>query len=233
MHRQNSPLSHSNILDTAPMSSFNTWMNGESAIKQGSRRSMEYKRLIDYADKRLIGRMALYDGEAELIAKTVEIKGLHVEIGCLWGGTAILAMLAKNMNKVTGHVVSIDFMLGKFWNSEDPVIGKLPTPQDVYMNMIRFGLEGDISVLRCSSYPFPLAGHIKPVTALIDGDHREEGCRRDWESLKDRTKKYILFHDYDLYHPGVTGVVDEIVRADENWKEHAHINTLIVFERVE
>jgi len=195
---------------------------------------MDYEQLIDYVSKRLIGRMALHgQDEAELIAKTVEVPGLHIEIGCLWGGTAILAALAKKMNKAAGHVVSIDYMLGKFWNSEDPEIHKRPTPQDVYMNMIRFHVEGDISVLRCSSYPFPLAGHIKPVTALIDGDHSEKGCHRDWESLKDITETHIMFHDDHIYYPGVQTVVDNEVRIDPNWKEVGHANRLIVFERVE
>lgn len=195
---------------------------------------MDYKELIDYVNKRLIGRMALHGyEEAELIAKTVEVPGLHVETGCLWGGTAILAALAKNMNKAVGHIVSIDFMLGKFWDSEDLEIHKRPTPQDVYMNMIRFHAEGAISVLRCSSYPWPLAGHIKPVTALIDGDHSEKGCHRDWESLKNITEKSVMFHDYHKYYPGVQKVVDEIVRKDDNWKEVGHAIRLIVFERVE
>ena len=183
---------------------------------------MDYKELINYVDKRLIGRMALhgYD-EAELIAKTVEAPGLHIEIGCLWGGTAILAALAKKMNKAAGHIVSIDYMLGKFWNDEDPEIHKQPIPQDVYMNMIRFRVEGEISVLRCSSYPFPLAGHIKPITAFIDGDHSEKGCRRDWESLKDITETHIMFHDYHKYYPGVQAVVDRDAQTDPDWKECA------------
>ena len=195
---------------------------------------MDYKELIDYVNKRIIGRIALCnDNESELLVKTVDIPGLHVEIGCLWGGTAVLAALAKKMSKNVGHVVTIDYMLGKFWNSEDPLVHKRPTPQDIYMNMIRFGVEDTISVLRCSSYPFPLAGHIEPTTAFIDGDHREEGCRRDWMSLKDITKKYIVFHDYDPGHPGVTEVVDGTVRNDPNWKECAREHVLIVFERVE
>lgn len=194
---------------------------------------MDYKELIDYVNKRLIGRIALNGvAEARLLIEMVEEPGLHIEIGCLWGGTAILATLAKKMNKAAGHVVSIDFMLGKFWNDEDPLIHKRPTPQDVYMNMLRFGVEGEISVLRCSSYPFPLAGHIKPVTALIDGDHRKEGCIKDWTSLKDITEKYILFHDYDNFHAGVKHTVDELVRKDRDWKEIAQTDGLIVFERV-
>ena len=195
---------------------------------------MDYKELIDYVDKRLIGRVAFngYD-EAMLLVQKVEKPGMHVEIGCLWGGSAVLAAMAKSVNKASGHIVSIDHMLGKFWNSEDPLTHKRPTPQDVYMNMIRFGVEGMISVLRCVSYPFPLAGHIKPDTALIDGDHLQEGCTRDWESLKDITKECILFHDYDIYHPGVKNVVDELVRKDENWKEAGHAAALIAFERVE
>ena len=194
---------------------------------------MGFAELVDYVNKRLIGRVALNgDDQAELLAKTVAIPGLHVEVGTLWGGTAILAALAKTEAHVQGHVLSIDFMLGGFWNTEDPEIHKRPTPQDVYMNMIRFGVEGMVSVLRCPSHPWPLAHHIRPVTALIDGDHSKDGCLRDWLSLKDRVERYVMFHDYHKYYPGVQGVVDNVVRNDDNWEEHNHIDRLIGFERV-
>lgn len=191
-----------------------------------------YRNLVDYVNKRLIGRVALNgDDQAELLCQVTAVPGLHLEVGCLWGGTAILAALAKREAHAPGHILSIDFMLGGFWDTEDPEINKRPHPQDVYMNAIRFGVEGMISVLRCSSYPWPFSEHLKPATALIDGDHSYNGCKRDWESLKDITEKTLIFHDYHPYYPGVQRVVDELVKPDPAWEATHHVGRMIVFER--
>ena len=193
-----------------------------------------YTNLVDYVNKRLIGRVALNgDDQAQMLTEITAVPGLHVEIGCLWGGTAILAALAKREAGVNGHVLSIDIMTGGFWNTEDPEIHKRPHPQDVYMNAIRFGVEGMISVLRYPSHPWPFNAGLQPVTALIDGDHGYDGCRKDWLSMKDITKSVIMFHDYHPYYPGVQRVVNDMVRKDENWRELRHIDRLIAFERVE
>ena len=44
----------------------------------------------------MTGRMALTrESEAECLAHYTSIPGDHIEVGCLWGGTAILTALAK------------------------------------------------------------------------------------------------------------------------------------------
>jgi predicted O-methyltransferase YrrM len=50
---------------------------------------------------------------------------------------------------------------------------------------------------------------------LLDGDHSEEGVRLDWENVKDKFNKFVIFDDYHLppkNDPGiqVTPVVDSI-----------------------
>lgn len=191
-----------------------------------------YRDLVKYVNNRLIGRVALNgDDQAELLCNVTSVPGLHLEIGCLWGGTAILAALAKREADAPGHVLSIDFMLGGFWDTEDPEIHKRPAPQDWMMNAIRFGVEGMISVLRCPSHPWPLSKYVRPMTTLIDGDHSYEGCKRDYLNVKDITQKFLIFHDYHQYYPGVRKVVDQMARKDIQWREYAHVDRLIVFER--
>lgn len=189
--------------------------------------------LVDYVNKRLIGRVALNgDDQAELLAEITGGPGIHVEIGCLWGGTAILAALAKRHNKSGGHVFSIDVMMGGFWDTEDPEIHKRPHPSDALENILRFNLAGDISIIRANSHPWPLAPHLAPNTALIDGDHSYEGCLRDWHSLRDLVTDKVMFHDYHEYYPGVRRVVDNLLFGNPAWREYAHVGRLIVFERV-
>lgn len=189
--------------------------------------------IVDRVNKRLIGRVALNgDDQALLLAETVAIPGIHTEVGCLWGGTAILAALAKQRANVSGHVFSLDVMMGGFWETEDPEVHKRPAPSDIYENLLRLGVAGSVSVIRASSFPWPLADHLDPVTALIDGDHSYQGCLRDWESLKERVKWKIIFHDYHPYYPGVLKVIEEHVRPDRNWEECAQVGRMIVFKRL-
>lgn len=47
----------------------------------------------------------------------------------------------------------------------------------------------------------------------IDGDHRYEGVKNDWECMKDRFNKFLLFDDYGVEEKGdiqVKRLVDEI-----------------------
>jgi hypothetical protein len=188
--------------------------------------------IIDYVNKHIHGRVALNgDDQAELLMRVARRPGLHIEIGCLWGGTAILAALAKKQAQLPGEVLSIDFMFGGFWNTEDPDNHKQPALDDVYWNALKFNVADRISLWRINSYPWPLAPHIHPVTALIDGAHDRMGVLHDWESLKDITDEAIIFHDYHMYYPGVMDVVDNFVRKDPNWQAAAHIGRMIVFER--
>lgn len=194
---------------------------------------MSWDAVVEQVNKQIIGRVALIgDDQAALLCQTVAVPGIHIEVGCLWGGTAILAALAKNKAYMPGHVFSIDIMRGGYWNSEDPAVRMKPTPQAVYENLINFGVADTVSVLRTSSHPWPLADHLNPVTALIDGDHSYEGCLRDWESLRERVKKKIIFHDYDARYPGVSKVIDEHVRADSRWRECDRVGLMVIFERV-
>ena len=183
----------------------------------------------------IVGRIALMsEAEAQTLYKLVsEHSGDHVEIGTLWGATAVLAGLAKVRSKRRGTVYTIDYMRGGYWDHGDPGCGrKRPNPAVVVDNIDAFGLAGRVVPVRASSYPFPLLT-VKPVTALIDGGHEYEPCLRDWQSLKVITGKVIAFHDYAKMYPGVVKVVDEVAGKDPAWKLVDVVDTLAIFERVE
>jgi hypothetical protein len=103
--------------------------------------------LYDHIQEHITGRMAITRPEAALMAKYASGAGLYVEIGCLWGGTAILAALVG-----AGKVITIDFMRGGFWENGDPACNHLvPSAGIVLDNFARFGVAHRISVYKGES----------------------------------------------------------------------------------
>lgn len=184
--------------------------------------------------KKMDGRLALTrELEAECLAQFTAIPGDHVEIGCLWGGTALVAILAKKDLLLPGNVYTIDTMQGGWWDTQDPDVGKRPTYEAVISNMRKFGVSRRVHVVRAKSDPWPLPETVKPSTIFIDGDHRFEGVSLDWKNASQRATKFILLHDYNSKnHPGVQRMVDEIAKKDPNWRYIKTYNSIAVFERV-
>jgi len=182
----------------------------------------------------MTGRLALLsDAEAVLLAKYTAIAGDHIDIGTLWGGTAILAALAKRDAGKIGMTYTIDPMIGGWWDSEDPAVKLRPTNEIVQENFDRFHLHDSIKLIKKPASPWPLPSKVKPTSILIDGDHRYEAVATDWTNASRIATKYIIFHDYgSANHPGVQKIVDDIVRHDPLWREVKQDDSLIVFERV-
>lgn len=78
------------------------------------------------------------------------------------------------------------------------------------------------------SHPWP-AENVSPVVTLIDGGHDYETCSRDWFNVRERTRKYVLFHDVDL--DGVKQTLDFLVKKDPLWHFVDEIGRMAVFER--
>ena len=152
---------------------------------------------------------------------------LYLEIGTLWGGTAIIAALAG-----AKKVITIDSMDGIRWREPDPFYpDELVTKERILRNFYEFGVEDIIELVHAKSYPFPLK-NIYPDITLIDGGHDGE-VLQDWESVKDITKKVILIHDYQVGHlPMVTHVVDVLVKADPNWELIEKVNCTALLKRI-
>jgi cephalosporin hydroxylase len=190
--------------------------------------------LIERVNANIEGRMALFgDGEAVLLIKYASLEGDHVEIGCLWGGTAVLAALAKIEAGVKGKVYTIDFMTGGYWVHGDPCVkSRIPTYEDVINNLHKFGVEDSVTVVKTKSNPWPLDKKIKPITVLIDGGHSYEDCLIDWQNVKALEPDYVLIHDYNTdKHPGVQSVVDDVIFKDTDWQHIETVGTLIVFKK--
>lgn len=192
--------------------------------------------LHEEINKRITGRLALISpAESELLYKYASLDSDYLEIGCLWGGTAILAALAKINNGATGHVYTIDYMKGGYWDRGDPGAGNnKPTLAKVEKNLKRFDVDHRVTILVQSSNPLNLPETVMPRVVLIDGGHSYRSCKEDWENVKKLDPQFILIHDYNSHHhPGVAMVVNEILDHDHEWAEVEKADTLIVFGKAE
>ena len=190
--------------------------------------------IVESINNNIIGRLAIFGiEEARAIYDVVQEPGDHLEIGCLWGGTAILAALAKRENNVPGQVYTIDFMQGGYWVHGDPSVGfAIPTQTKVLDNINTFDVADLVTVIKASSNPLPIEKNIRPVSVLIDGGHSYEACLQDWENVNKLDPKFVLIHDYGTgKHPGVQSVVDEVILKDANWNCVKVVNTMVVMER--
>lgn len=180
----------------------------------------------------MTGRLALTrESEAAALAEYTTFPGDHVEVGCLWGATAIIVAVAKKEAGYPGMVYTIDPMRGGWWDTMDPAVDLRPTAGLVMKNFNQYDVADRIRIIRTLSYPWPLPG-IHPVTALIDGDHSYQAALSDWNNLSPITEKYILMHDYAASHPGVVRAIDEHAKKDKNWRYIKVVNSVAVFERV-
>ena len=189
--------------------------------------------LYNYISKTIIGRLATPVDELRALYNAILDAGPgdHVEIGCLWGGTAIVAAIIKEQFNLPGHVYTIDPMAGGWWDTQDPAVKLQPTPGRVLDNFVRFNVAHRISVIRCKSHPWPLPSDIHPVSIFIDGDHEYRGVKVDAQMVKKLGAKIIAFHDYDSIHTGVKQALDEEFPCPE-WLENGTVRTLKVYRHV-
>ena len=183
--------------------------------------------LHDHIQENINGRIGIQPGEAELLYDTLQEGDFYLEVGCLWGGTAILAAHKAR------RVVTIDFMRGGFWYDVDPAVKRRPTAFAVLDNFAAFGVAHKISVVKTYSHPWPLPAHEQPDVFLIDGGHSFEDASNDWKTASFITKRAILVHDYHRgnAHRGVYQMVNEIAKEDPDWKMVNCVRTMALFER--
>lgn len=190
--------------------------------------------LMSEIGKKIRGRVALMsEDEGEALAGMVAVPGDHVELGTLWGGTAVLAALAKARAGVSGQIYTVDFMKGGYWDHGDPTCpGLRPSEQAIYDNLHRFGVAERVTVVKACSYPWPLPDSVRPSTVLIDCGHSYEDCLRDWQNVRALAPHFVAFHDYNpAIYPGVAKVVEAITASDDLYRPAARAGTLMIFER--
>jgi predicted O-methyltransferase YrrM len=165
-------------------------------------------------DSALLAEIALRAGSSD-----------HLELGTLFGSTAIVVAATKKAFDLDGDVYCIDnfsYLSGKFQ------VG----PEVVMENAKLFDVADRIKVLVGDTYPLPpdiTERHFG--SAYIDAAHDYGNCRQDWYSVKD-ISDVVVFHDYDLSHMGVVSTVRNAMQEPGWWLVHLSHHTAIM-ERLE
>ena len=135
--------------------------------------------------------------------------GNHLEIGTLFGGSAIAVALAKKKYNQPGMVVCVDPLNGYYQDRRressmiDIASGVVVTPETLFQNIETFGVGDRVMVLRSKSEAIANLVDMKFTTAYIDGDHWEDAPLNDWNLVKDLVSRYVIFDNYDERHPEV------------------------------
>jgi len=174
------------------------------------------QRLKKYIHETIDGRMTMDPDDAGAIASCVAMcSGHHIEVGVLHGGSLILAALIKQIAGQTGKCYGVD-PFG--WFEGQTQAGPEPSPFIVLANAKKFGVE--VHPHKCHHPPLPdELARLEFDTAFIDGDHSYAAARADWEYLKNRVRRYVLFHDiqkHDARH-GADDVFREAA-AESEWE---------------
>lgn len=195
--------------------------------------------IIRLVDSKIIGRLANKYGDIELDNVHVLLDfvsradgGNHLEIGTLFGGSAIAVALLKLQLGQTGVIVCIDPLDGyyKLYGSGDDVSGIPVTPKTLFRNIENFFVEDRILVMRAYSQLCSNLG-IQFSTAYIDGDHKHGTPLSDWLLVRDMVSKYVIFDNCSEAHPEVV-LACECAEQDSDWKCVYNKGISFVVERI-
>ncbi len=190
-------------------------------FRQGMRMKKEVQRIV----MKNGGVYSMLPADAGAIAQCcANAPGDYLEIGSLFGGSAIIAALFS-----TGHVYGIDPFGYKPNQTQSAAT---PSAGVVMDNAYEFGTQNKITMFTQKHPPLPpqLENHEFSV-AFIDGDHTLQGTRRDWENLKDRVTHYMLFHDVVGTSFGAKEVFMQAAQHPD-WERIYYAGKMGVLERV-
>jgi len=132
--------------------------------------------------------------------------GNHLEIGTLFGGSAILAASTKVEFGISGQITCVDPLTGYYGNPTDIQSATNVTADAVKRNADIFGVKERIELITELSSPWPL-GERRFVSAFVDGAHDYNTVMSDWLNCSEFVDKVIQFDNYDLRHYQIAQVV--------------------------
>lgn len=198
--------------------------------------------IVSFVEKTITGRMAnklrsTRTNDVEILLDFVEEAGggNHLEIGTLFGGSAISVAIMKEILFHSGIVLCIDPLDGyypQYAKREDKKdsCGELVVPEVLFKNIFNFGVSHRIAVMQTYStdiieLPFEFS------TAYIDGDHTHGVPELDWNLVKDKVSHFVIFDNYDDLHPDVSKAC-EVANNDPDWICVYKDNMVYVVERI-
>jgi len=177
-----------------------------------------------------IGLMALWPDDDEIISEVASLGSTYVEIGTLFGASAIIA------GEAGCEVFCIDPLDGYYSTKHkdvlrpEPISGLVPSEEIVRKNWESAGLDPDkLHICPQLHPPWPTEIDRTFDAGLIDGDHEFPGVLADYIGMSPRVK-YLMFHDKNKPH--VTRVLRHALGGGL-WKEYAKSSShMAVLERV-
>jgi len=142
--------------------------------------------------------------------------GDYLEIGVQQGGSSIFVGTLKRMLGQSGEIYGIDNLQNKHSGLEL-----------IEQHASEWGIRIHLTIAKSDPFPGP---DVRPVVALIDGDHAFDWVCKDWKNLSPKVQKFILLHDYRT-HPGVGRAVREVCMKDPAWIFRTATGNMAVFER--
>ncbi len=161
--------------------------------------------------QRIAGLFTMEPEDAGIIAECVsQSKGDYLEIGVLYGGSAIIASMFCR-----GQVYGIDPFE---WGPTQTHHRIYPKQEVAEANVYSWGLpEPRFFTQKHPPMPPELKNNQFDVV-FIDGDHTYEGAKADWDNVRERVNNFILFHDI---HNPKHGAREAYIEAmlDPEWEE--------------
>ena len=195
--------------------------------------------IISQVKSGMVGRLAdLQDGTLKmLLAMAQSGNGDHLEIGTLFGGSAIAAALMKKELGLDGNVVCLDPLDGFYIGTpieapNDPVTKLSINLTTLVENIGRFEVLDRLEIIVRRSYPWPVELEKRSfASAYIDGDHWNNIPWLDWLNVKDRVSHFVIFDNYDLEHSDVMTACQQ-AEQDRNWRRVHSEGITFILERV-
>ena len=164
-----------------------------------------------------------------LLEETVLLGGHgdHLEIGTLFGGSAIATAMLKVRHGFSGQVFCIDPW---DWNLLTSTMQEHcvcpPSPEIVMANAQLFGVADRVRVFKGKSNPLP-GFQANFSTAYIDGDHTHKAVSADWYSVFPLVSKAVLFDD--LW--ALTKLLQEQIDPNPEWTVKRQDGMALVIRR--
>lgn len=173
------------------------------------------------------GSVFMHDDELRMLTRVIGwAQGDHLEIGSMWGGTAIAACVGKEQaGQDDAKVVCIDPFV-----ETDAATRARPTERTFWENIDAAGFRDKVELHVCPSAPWPLHPDRRFGSVLIDGNHTAPWPETDWESARHVTD-LILLHDVNWHAPDVARLHQRVTGGSE-WRMREGTRFLYAYERI-
>lgn len=176
-------------------------MSYKSLFKLGSAYAFGVN-CLDEMEGKIDGRIPGAAHDYGILAQMVHDAGHgdYLEIGTMYGVSAIIAARTKKEYNLSGSVVCVDPMDGYYGES----VPDQATPEKLFHNARLFDVEVWIELIQKHSQPWPggLEGRRFACT-FIDGYHWGRIPLMDFRCASTCTDRFILFDNYDSDHRDV------------------------------